>query len=677
MAHAETITVDTTSGDSTTDENCSLPEALLAAESNAAVDSCLAGAADGDNIVVPAGVYSVELSYETASGDHLTITGSGSGADGTVLSGGESVRPLEIVADGEAEVTIIGVRFQDGMADNGGGLVADGTPDVVLSIEDCAFVDNQATDYGGGLLSALTTTVSRTTFTGNSAGIWAGGAMAWPSGELVIEDSYFGENSAENGGALAVAITLVEVYRTTIHDNTATGSGGGFYGTRGGTGWFENVTFSANTAPEDQGEAIFGNATDIKAYHCTFVGRDGALITSNTQSTQADRTELNACLITGSAETAELINFDERPSLTGGTLREGGGVAFGLLDLADYGGAQMTHALPASSSAIDSGSCDGIGGPDTLVEDGRMEVREGNCDLGAYELPDSVLDDGVLEAGETCPAGGVTINYGSDQNADGTVSESEAEWSVSICNGEQGEEGDPGNDGDEGDPGQDGSEVVIEVTDVEEGEECEAGGVSVAYGVDDGEGDGTADDGELHDDEEDGTTVVCNGSAGEDGDDGSAGSLGNPGPAGQDGETTLVRVTPFEGDGACEAGGVLIETGVDDGTGGATAGNGILEAGEIYSGQRVCNADPSGAGRSSVEVTQLSSNDSRCPAGGVLIEVTEGGELTSSEVLCAVQSERGHDEDEDGCSTTSSRQVPSYLLILGAACLIGRRKRRG
>jgi hypothetical protein len=68
---------------------------------------------------------------------------------------------------------------------------------------------------------------------------------------------------------------------------------------------------------------------------------------------------------------------------------------------------------------------------------------------------------------------------------------------------------------------------------------------------------------------------VCNGT------NGSNGGLG-----------TLVVTAPLlPGDTNCPAGGVLISSGLDNGAGGGTAGDGILQTGEVLSSEVICNGD--------------------------------------------------------------------------------------
>ena len=114
---------------------------------------------------------------------------------------------------------------------------------------------------------------------------------------------------------------------------------------------------------------------------------------------------------------------------------------------------------------------------------------------------------------------------------------------------------------------------------------------------------------------------------------------------GVDGANALVSTTTLEaGDANCPGGGTMIQAGTDDGSGGGTAGNGVLEDGEVTSTQYVC--DPPTA---LVKSTELPYGDADCPGGGVRIDtglddgsgggtagdgVLQDGEVTSSTITC-------------------------------------------
>jgi hypothetical protein len=96
---------------------------------------------------------------------------------------------------------------------------------------------------------------------------------------------------------------------------------------------------------------------------------------------------------------------------------------------------------------------------------------------------------------------------------------------------------------------------------------------------------------------------VCSGGDGVNGVDGTNGADGATGPAGADGidgatgaagadaASSLIRITAEPVGAQCAAGGQRIEVGLDDGAGGGTAKNGVLESGEVTQTAYVCNPE--------------------------------------------------------------------------------------
>ncbi len=109
--------------------------------------------------------------------------------------------------------TISGSTFEGNTADwGGGGIFIWRTP---LSIGNSTFLQNQAGEYGGGLAyendSTETVLIRSTTFDGNVAG-WDGGAIHF-SGELMtLAYDTFQNNTAENGGAIHNAEAELPTY---------------------------------------------------------------------------------------------------------------------------------------------------------------------------------------------------------------------------------------------------------------------------------------------------------------------------------------------------------------------------------------------------------------------------------------------------------------------------------
>lgn len=158
--------------------------------------------------------------------------------------------------------------------------------------------------------------------------------------------------------------------------------------------------------------------------------------------------------------------------------------------------------------------------------------------LLAASAPVVVRSTVLAQGSPECADGGIQIFSGVDDGLpsgaerDGVLQDGEIDATYAVCNGA---------DGATGATGATGHASLVTATPVAEGDLCATGGVSYAYGLDDGAGNGTPDDGVLDADEIDGSKVVCNGADGKDGvngkngTDGEAGADGAPGAKGKAG----------------------------------------------------------------------------------------------------------------------------------------------
>ncbi|MEB2285682.1 MAG: right-handed parallel beta-helix repeat-containing protein [Myxococcales bacterium] len=314
-AGAATFTVTKTAdgADGACDADCSLRDAVIAANA----------ARGADTIVVPPGTYVLTGAGNedmAASGD-LDLRDSvaivGAGADLTIIDGGGSDRVFDIVAT--ATVTLSGLtirngRVPDGDTQGGGGLLWNEPDtgralsltltDVVVTsndggrgldggggirieqegrlastvvIRDSTVSDNTVADGDGGGLHLccehLTVTIERTTISGNSAaddpeapglrGEGGGIYHCCNDTTLSITDSTISDNDAptQGGGIYACCgesfNTLVTLQRSTVSGNRALGSGA-FQGMGGGIEGegavlLVNSTLSGNQARRDGG----------------------------------------------------------------------------------------------------------------------------------------------------------------------------------------------------------------------------------------------------------------------------------------------------------------------------------------------------------------------------------------------------------------------------------------
>src|SRR6185369_15849172 len=149
-AAAATITVTTTADSAAGDGQCSLREAILAANSDAAVDACPAGAGP-DVIVLPAGTYALTRTGAGedagATGDldiasDITLRGAGS-ATTVVRADGLGDRAIHVLSTGTATLEQLTIR--GGAARFGGGIYNAGS----LALVGCAVTANTATGGAG------------------------------------------------------------------------------------------------------------------------------------------------------------------------------------------------------------------------------------------------------------------------------------------------------------------------------------------------------------------------------------------------------------------------------------------------------------------------------------------------------------------------------------------------
>jgi hypothetical protein len=137
--------------------------------------------------------------------------------------------------------------------------------------------------------------------------------------------------------------------------------------------------------------------------------------------------------------------------------------------------------------------------------------------------------------------------------------------------------------GDTGAQGVAGPATLTSTFDLDPGVTCSNGGLRLDFGGDDGDPGGTAGDGILDPQEIDDTKIICNGVDG---------SSGNTGSAGYN---SLVSTSSNVGPN-CATTGLRIDTGLDNGDGAGTARDGTLQAGEIDQTSYVCDGQDGGGG---------------------------------------------------------------------------------
>ncbi|MFL5802640.1 MAG: choice-of-anchor Q domain-containing protein [Roseiflexaceae bacterium] len=201
IAHAATIVVSTTADELNADGDCSLREAVRAANLDSPVDGCPAGSG-ADTIVLAPSVYQLSIAgaEEDAAltGDldithDLSITGAGTSA--TAIDGNRLDRVLDVRG---ASVHLAHLSIRNGSADtSGGGGVNDAG---ALTLDDVVVSGNQAAEDGGGVAN---------------------------TGALVLSHSDISDNSSENVGGGITNQGTIAATDSHIMGNTAFTSGGG------------------------------------------------------------------------------------------------------------------------------------------------------------------------------------------------------------------------------------------------------------------------------------------------------------------------------------------------------------------------------------------------------------------------------------------------------------------
>ena len=360
------------------DGQCTLPEAIVAANTNTASGTTDGECAAGDN------GYVDRIVFDEAVGD-MTLTAALPVVSSLIVIEGGGVRierdrgdtndplyeadkpctwttsPFRIVTVTAAgDLTLDHVTLSYGCADGarGGGIYSEGP----LTLMNSTVSDNATTVHGGGIaVHSAELTVQASTVSGNKADIYGGGIWAYGSSTATVIQSTISGNQADSyGGGIATRGNglsgSMDIRFSTITGNSATRIGGGVF-------VFDvdlNIQVSGsllagNTAPhasEVSGGILFGpepnlyghtGLTDAQAFNRGFAPREEDIFATS----------------------------------------EGLNVALSrILDstLTDNGGLTATHDLVAGSPALDAAGMCG------LNEDQRGLPRDLDaCDIGAVE----------------------------------------------------------------------------------------------------------------------------------------------------------------------------------------------------------------------------------------------------------------------------------------------------
>jgi CSLREA domain-containing protein len=307
--YAANIAVTTTNDELNGDADCSLREAIQAANTDGAVGGCPAGSG-ADTITVPAGTYRLTLvgakEDGNATGDldvlaDVTIRGGSL----TVVDGNATDRVLHVLA---GTALVEDVVFQNGVApagasgascinqsscdesadggEDGGGILTEAGSD--LTLRRVTVEDNRAgTGGNGGQVNCPTGGADCTTYSGDGG---LGGGVAG-NGALTIEQSlvarnrsgtagpvgavvgcggscYTGVGNGGDGGGVIVTGASLDLRTTTVADNESVDWAGGVYCHHGSTCAIHDSTIVDNRAAY-RGGGLTGIGTNTTVVNTT------------------------------------------------------------------------------------------------------------------------------------------------------------------------------------------------------------------------------------------------------------------------------------------------------------------------------------------------------------------------------------------------------------------------
>ncbi len=387
IAWAATITVNTTTDEVNSDGDCSLREAIIAANTDTAVDACAAGSGT-DTIQLLSGTYTFAPAMagsddDAAKGDldvndSLNLTGVGVTAP--VIDANLIDRVFHVGAQpGSPTLTLTRLVLRRGNPGSAAGSAISVYRGSVTLVN--VRVIQSTGSYAGGSYGIYATTLANdvevvdSQIDGNLGGLYIASTVNGLIARSTISNN--GVTGAAVGGGIYNAGTL-EIVNSTISGNSSESDGGGLY--NAGTARLFNVTIAANTADSDANAAGSGGGISQAG---TLTLRN-TLIADNGLGASPAGADCSGTLTTAGYNLIENLSGC---GLSGSAAGDQLGVSASLDTLGSYGGLTATHRLQSASLAIDTGNpggcVDEIGA--ALTVDQRGFARDAHCDVGAYE----------------------------------------------------------------------------------------------------------------------------------------------------------------------------------------------------------------------------------------------------------------------------------------------------
>jgi CSLREA domain-containing protein len=366
--------------DGVCDADCSLREAVIAANASPGADV----------ITLPAGQYTLTIAGTNedsgATGDldivgDLTINGAGSTT--TIVDGGSVDRVFHIVSVFTVTFNDLQIFNGDLASGNGGGLLNEGT----ATLNNCVVGENSVPGGdGGGLYNNDVMTISGSVIAENSASNGDGGGIYDNGTSITITNTTIAANLAPGGDGAGMYFNGVTatISQSAIFGNSASGGDGGGIYVNGVTLTLTNCTLNANDAFDGGGIFNIGNTANLIAV--TIAGNSatntgGGIEASSTPQLTGTIVANNTGGNCNGAVTDGGTNLQFPGTTCGASILSADPL---LGPLADNGGPTLTMALGVGSPAINANteSCP----PPPIDQRGIARPQGPACDIGAFEL---------------------------------------------------------------------------------------------------------------------------------------------------------------------------------------------------------------------------------------------------------------------------------------------------
>lgn len=250
--------------------NCTLAEAISAANLLKPVDACAAGVESGSVIELMSGTYPLEQVDPAPPQDpgvfHFSPTGSALPilvrpitlhGNGAVLSRQASGSPFRILEILKGEVTIQDLTLQGGDAgpDDWGGAIR--VENAVLHLERVRFLHNQAENGAGLYVSMGDVTLVDSEFSENKASQQGGGVYFKTVNASLKNVRFLNNQSKRSGGGLYAQRVTLELSDSLFKDNVSQEGNGGGVNIEGSSAAILRCQFYHNVARIVGGAAAF------------------------------------------------------------------------------------------------------------------------------------------------------------------------------------------------------------------------------------------------------------------------------------------------------------------------------------------------------------------------------------------------------------------------------------